>query len=867
MSVKAEIQTSAVGIIETEASRQSPDEGLPPLAARRSEDITTSLPATLSVIRRFSAFVLRHSPLIILLLALALRLNTLTDQNIWWDEGWSVWMGRLDFGEIARITAADEHPPLHYWWLRVWDGVVGETAFAVRYASVLWGVAGVVLIYALGRRIGGRSVGLVAATFLTLSRFHIWWSQDIKMYTMTMAFSLASLYLVHRWVTNDTSNDTSNRRPAIGNWQCLWPAYVIVTAVALFSHYLAGLVILSENLLVLLVLIARWRVSRSSFLSLLWQWSTAQLTLIALFLPWLAMMVRSTITWKAAPAFDFALFLRLYFTVLSLGITTFIERYTLLVVLFVIVALGGLALLRPGRRDDGGRPLWIGGALTWIVLILPPGLIYLLSLPQETQLYAAKLEARYLLIVLPGFALTLAGGWVAWRRWFGRVTLLPLLVLFILQGWSLHQYYAGRHLYDDYQSLVGYLHTYAEPDDAVLLHTDQNWPVFAYYEGGTLPRYDVPLGRPVTPASAEEIVNRVVSRHDTVWLVVIPDALAKDPGRLIEKVLARRLPRLADERFGNKRLLLFSRGERLLAGRPGNHLNIPSRLDCPLPPMRLVGYDLPVRRLRPGDLLQMGLFWRVDSDEPPQTLELGLQDAAGRVVRRERQPFWELSAGRSGWPEGIVRSHLRLPISSGIHAGDYQVVLRPMRGDVDWTPVTRVMILPGYIDRDDHRPSGLTHPRSDNFGGLVRLIGFDVRPHPPDLAPIDKERARLRPGGTLRLTLYWEAQETMAESYTVFVHYLGQTENPVKGNRLWGQEDSIPVRGSYPTTAWTPGEIVADSYEVTLQADAPAGLYEVEIGLYNALDGKRLPVLGPDGQILDDRVVLLTVTAEPVAGD
>src|SRR3990170_4969642 len=71
------------------------------------------------------------------LVAFALRLYRLGDKDIWWDEGWSVWLARQDLGAIALRTASDEHPPLHYWLLHFWDIIAGEDEFALRFSTVL----------------------------------------------------------------------------------------------------------------------------------------------------------------------------------------------------------------------------------------------------------------------------------------------------------------------------------------------------------------------------------------------------------------------------------------------------------------------------------------------------------------------------------------------------------------------------------------------------------------------------------------------------------------------------------------------------------------------------------------------------------
>lgn len=115
-------------------------------------------------------------------------------------------------------------------------------------------------------------------------------------------------------------------------------------------------------------------------------------------------------------------------------------------------------------------------------------------------------------------------------------------------------------------------------------------------------------------------------------------------------------------------------------------------------------------------------------------------------------------------------------------------------------------------------------PRQEDMEGKVRLLGYDGN------------KARLRPGETLKLVLYWQALAPMETSYTVFVHLLGEQ------NRIYAQADRPPLGGARPTTGWLAGEVLADPYELRVPADAPPGRYLLEIGMYDAFTMRRLRV-------------------------
>jgi hypothetical protein len=52
------------------------------------------------------------------------------------------------------------------------------------------------------------------------------------------------------------------------------------------------------------------------------------------------------------------------------------------------------------------------------------------------------------------------------------------------------------------------------------------------------------------------------------------------------------------------------------------------------------------------------------------------------------------------------------------------------------------------------------------------------------------------------------------------------------------------------------GERVRDEYQIPIEADAPAGEYELEIGMYEPVTGERLLVYNQEGTLLGDRILL-----------
>ncbi len=755
----------------------------------------------------------------ILLLAFALRLYRLADSNIWWDEGWSVWLARQDPWSIALRTAADEHPPLHYLLLHFWDAIVGESAFAVRFSSLALGTLTVALLYRMGRSMVNGWLGLLAALLLAISRFHIWWSQEIKMYSLAAFLSLLSLYLFLRLLRD-------------GDWR-LWLSFVLVNALALWTHYLTILILLAENGTMLVL----QRTRRGDFRPPLIRWTMAQVGLILLFVPWLYLTLTHPTTWSSPLPFNFPLFLHMAATVLSLGVTVEIARYLWPTLGFVVLVVVGLTSFFKGARRERQATLLL--ALT---LFVPPLAIYLLSLPPATSFYAAKVEARYLLILLPAYLLLLAWGisLVGRRGW-----LLGLLASSFVVGslaYTLRDYYAGRYLKDDYATLVGYIESHWQEEDGVVLDTDFSWPIFLYYykEG---PWHGIPNALGITAEEAESLLSPILAQHPGVWLLMSPDSLVQDPQGLIPAWLGSHAREVVNLKYGDKRLLLYSQEPRDLCAIPPENSKIQHPLSRELSPgLWLEGYDLPLREVRTGDLLRVVSYWRTSS--MVHQIRAGLISAREEMVKEVTLPL-EAGCPEGEWREGVIRLQHDLVITSEKPSGRYTLVLGVEGGERQTlTDIVLTRTRVGIVEAEPQHPTTLL------LGEEVRFKGFDL------------ESTSYAPGEVMRLILYWEAASEMETSYVVFTHLLGKSYNPQRGNFIWGQVDSVPLRGAYPTTGWSAGERVRDEYQIAIEADAPAGEYELEIGMYEPVTGERLLVYSQEGTLLGDRILLEQIRVE-----
>lgn len=135
-------------------------------------------------------------------------------------------------------------------------------------------------------------------------------------------------------------------------------------------------------------------------------------------------------------------------------------------------------------------------------------------------------------------------------------------------------------------------------------------------------------------------------------------------------------------------------------------------------------------------------------------------------------------------------------------------------------------------------------PANATLGESVQLLGYSLQPK------------AVAPGDTAYLTLYWQALAPMDDDYTVFGHLLGE-HNPATNGPLWAGHDGQPVGGSYPTSAWQPGQVILDVHPLTIPADALPGEYQLEAGLYLLATLARLRAVDDTGQPLPGDAVPL----------
>ncbi len=247
--------------------------------------------------------------------------------------------------------------------------------------------------------------------------------------------------------------------------------------------------------------------------------------------------------------------------------------------------------------------------------------------------------------------------------------------------------------------------------------------------------------------------------------------------------------------------------------------------------MTLLGYDLPQRRVQPGQSFPLTLHWQAQRSMGQHLIIFNHLLDQSNTQRGGADRVPQLYYTTLLWVPGeVVSDSYLVPVDAAAPPGVYWL-------DVGLYPAVQpTFSLPLWANGQPSGgnsvrlgplkvggpPPGLTtgvvqpqNPLALNFGGQITLLGFTFNAQ--------------------HLTLFWQAGTIPQADYTVFVHLVDPSGRVVK------QFDSPPANGAYLTSLWDAGEIIVDERRLS---DLPPGRYEVMVGLYDPASGQRLPVEG-----------------------
>jgi mannosyltransferase len=150
------------------------------------------------------------------------------------------------FDTLSVVGDGERSPPLYYVLAWAWSKIFGTGEVGLRSLSALFGTLTVPLAYSAAATLGSsRRVALLAAAFVALNPYLIWYSQEARSYALMVLLAAWALVYFAR----------SLERPSPSSL-AMW---AVASALALSSHYFAAFLIAPQALWLLLRDVSRRR--------------------------------------------------------------------------------------------------------------------------------------------------------------------------------------------------------------------------------------------------------------------------------------------------------------------------------------------------------------------------------------------------------------------------------------------------------------------------------------------------------------------------------------------------------------------------------------------------------------------------------
>ncbi len=658
-------------------------------------------------------------PVLIVLLAFALRVHHLDAQSLWNDEGNSLRLAQRTVPDLIDAAGRDIHPPGYYLALKAWISLAGESEFSLRALSMLMGVLTVAVTIALGRALFSRSAGMIAGLLVALSPLAVYYSQETRMYAALALLSAASMWAFVEWLRcvsdlplpsvlravspprkrrgENASANGAMRNPnspflrlrgkGAGGIGVL---LALINAAGLYTQYSFPFTMLAQGVIVVGWLIflptsppqplspakpERGKPVRATQRVLIPYIALNLLTLL-LVLPWLPTAYDQITTWPRTGV-DIALDQQLR-TVL----TWIIYGNTAGDVSWLRFLWPGLLIaLAVGRRNRARQaaPLL---PVVWTVIVA--GALFVSGAYREANL-------KFLLPAQIAVALLLGQGAVLLWRWNGAQTnvtptrilsrrerrtiaqMLAVMCVFLVaigQSNALHTLYTDAdYARDDYRAMVRLITADPRPGDAVILDAPNQAEVFGYYYDAAAPVYELPRGLGGDDDQTRADVQAVIAQHRRIFVLFWGEE-ERDPHRVVQTTLDADTYPVASQWYGDVRLAHYV----VLDPTPESpQVTFDAQFGDAI---TLTGYALTPEIVQPGDAVGVTLYWTTDAALAVRykvTVQILWPDGS-LLAQHDAEPGGNRALTTTWTPGEIVRDTHGLVLPPDLPPGHYTLI-------------------------------------------------------------------------------------------------------------------------------------------------------------------------------------------------
>jgi mannosyltransferase len=425
-----------------------------------------------------------------------LRLFHISNDSFWLDEAMTAIFTNLSFIDYWTylVRLGDVHPPLFYLLEKI-PLFFGHAEIHYRIFPAIFGILTIPVFYMVGEKLFNRDVGLIMAILLTFSKFHIFYSQDARMYTMLLFLISIAFYFYIEAINDDRLLS--------------WLSFGIFSSFAIWTHFLAILIISVLLGYALLIKFYKLRPVQeyknvAILLGLIFCLSIP-LLLIAKDL----FLVRTSSGYPlwGSSGFYFLIEILISFT------TNYPEEIFLLSILFL---LGALWLF----YDSKSKFIFVFSILVTVTVLFTILSYYLNMMP------------RYLIMILPLVYGIIGYSSIPLIKKFNKKFVISgfLFIIIIINLPQLFTYYSVP-THQDWRGTSSYLKEVAEPGDILVIMPGYNYPPFQfYYDNSTYGTFESFIS---SKLELEEITKIKGNLTPSVYILYTNDLIIADPNREI----------------------------------------------------------------------------------------------------------------------------------------------------------------------------------------------------------------------------------------------------------------------------------------------------------------------------------------------
>lgn len=229
-------------------------------------------------LKNFTNFFINHwlSTLLIALAFVAVLSSLLAiGQNIWFDEGYSIYVAQKPIAEIISLVSVDAHPPFYYVILKLWGSLFGWNEFTLRFLSIIFATASVAITFFIVKKLAGVKVALGVLPFLILAPFALRYSYEIRPYALTSTLVTGGTLLL-------LLASQSKKR-------ALWIYYSIIVALGMLTLYMSALIWAAHAIW---LAFSYWKDKKATPIKI---WFSSYILAIILFSPWMPTFISQTV--------------------------------------------------------------------------------------------------------------------------------------------------------------------------------------------------------------------------------------------------------------------------------------------------------------------------------------------------------------------------------------------------------------------------------------------------------------------------------------------------------------------------------------------------------------------------------------------